>query len=74
MVPGSSLRQNLRDIRAVHFGSLYLVPMFVPVVIAAYALLTFYGNHGALDAFLTKLHIPYDSPMYNPTPDPKYMR
>lgn len=45
--------------------SLYLVPMFVPVVIASYALLTFYGNHGALDAILTKLHIPYDSPMYH---------
>ena len=25
LVPGSSLRNNLRDIRAVHFGSLYLV-------------------------------------------------
>ncbi len=45
--------------------SLYLVPMFVPVVIASYALLTFYGNHGALDAILTKLHVPYDSPMYH---------
>jgi hypothetical protein len=26
LVPGSPLRRNLRDIRAVHFGSLYLVP------------------------------------------------
>ena len=29
LVPGSGLRRNLRDIRAVHFGSLYLVPMFL---------------------------------------------
>ncbi len=26
VVPGSSLRSHFRDIRAVHFGSLYLVP------------------------------------------------
>ncbi len=29
LVPGSSLRPRLRDIRAVHFGSLYLVPWFL---------------------------------------------
>jgi putative spermidine/putrescine transport system permease protein len=45
--------------------SLYLVPMFVPVVIAAYALITFYGNHGALDAILGRLHIGYESPIYH---------
>jgi len=45
--------------------SLYLVPMFVPVVIAAYALITFYGNHGALDAILGRLHLGYDSPIYH---------
>jgi ABC-type spermidine/putrescine transport system permease subunit I len=45
--------------------SLYLVPMFVPVVISSYALLTFYGNRGALDSLLTHLHVPYDSPMYH---------
>lgn len=28
LVPGSVLRSNIRDIRAVHFGSLYLVPWF----------------------------------------------
>jgi hypothetical protein len=28
VVPQSSLRPHLRDIRAVHFGSLYLVPWF----------------------------------------------
>ena len=27
--PGSKLRPHLRDIRAVHFGSLYLVPWFL---------------------------------------------
>jgi hypothetical protein len=26
LVPGTKLRQHLRDIQAVHFGSLYLVP------------------------------------------------
>jgi hypothetical protein len=29
IVPGSGLRSHLRDIRAVHFGSLYLVPWFL---------------------------------------------
>lgn len=29
LVPGSKLRPHLRDIRAVHFGSLYLVPWFL---------------------------------------------
>jgi hypothetical protein len=29
LVRGSSLRPHLRDIRAVHFGSLYLVPWFL---------------------------------------------
>jgi hypothetical protein len=29
LVPGSSLRPHFRDIRAVHFGSLYLVPWFL---------------------------------------------
>jgi hypothetical protein len=28
-VPGSRLRPHLRDIRAVHFGSLYLVPILL---------------------------------------------
>jgi hypothetical protein len=34
LVPGSGLRRNLRDIRAVHFGSLYLVPMFLGLAYA----------------------------------------
>jgi hypothetical protein len=29
LVPGSKLRPHLRDIRAVHFGSLYLVPILL---------------------------------------------
>lgn len=29
VVPQSALRKNFRDIRAVHFGSLYLVPWFL---------------------------------------------
>jgi len=29
VVPQSGLRKNFRDIRAVHFGSLYLVPWFL---------------------------------------------
>src|SRR5437773_9064579 len=31
---GSSLRPHLRDIRAVHFGSLYLVPWFLGLTYA----------------------------------------
>jgi hypothetical protein len=29
LVHGSALKKHFRDIRAVHFGSLYLVPMFL---------------------------------------------
>jgi hypothetical protein len=29
LVPGSRLRPHLSDVRAVHFGSLYLVPWFL---------------------------------------------
>jgi hypothetical protein len=34
LVSGSGLKQNFRDIRAVHFGSLYLVPMFLGLAYA----------------------------------------
>jgi hypothetical protein len=34
LAPGSGLRRNLRDIRAVHFGSLYLVPLFLGLAYA----------------------------------------
>jgi hypothetical protein len=34
LVPHSGLRPHLRDIRAVHFGSLYLVPWFLGLAFA----------------------------------------
>ena len=34
LVPGSKLRQHLRDIQAVHFGSLYLVPTLLGLAFA----------------------------------------
>src|SRR5438445_7450374 len=34
VVPGSGLRPHFRDIRAVHFGSLYLVPWFLGLAYA----------------------------------------
>ncbi len=34
LVPHSSLKKSYRDIRAVHFGSLYLVPMFLGLAYA----------------------------------------
>jgi hypothetical protein len=34
LVPGSGLKKNFRDIRAVHFGSLYLVPIFLGLAYA----------------------------------------
>ncbi len=47
--------------------SLYLVPMFIPVVIASYALITFYVDHGILQAVLSHLGIGYASPIYHQT-------
>jgi hypothetical protein len=34
LVPGTDLKKNFRDIRAVHFGSLYLVPWFLGLAYA----------------------------------------
>jgi hypothetical protein len=34
IVPGSKLREHLRDIQAVHFGSLYLVPTLLGLAYA----------------------------------------
>ena len=34
LLPGSTLRPHFRDIRAVHFGSLYLVPWFLSLAYA----------------------------------------
>ncbi len=39
----------------------YLLPMFVPVVIATYALITFFGDNGWLEAILGAVSIPYHS-------------
>jgi putative spermidine/putrescine transport system permease protein len=41
--------------------ALYLLPMFVPVVIATYALITFYGDNGWLEAILNVFGVPYHS-------------
>lgn len=38
LVPHSSLKKSYRDIRAVHFGSLYLVPMFLGLAFAFWKL------------------------------------
>jgi putative spermidine/putrescine transport system permease protein len=40
---------------------LYLLPMFVPVVIATFALITFFGDNGWLEALLKPFGIPYRS-------------
>ena len=34
LVPGSRLKRNFRDVRAVHFGSLYLIPWFFGLAFA----------------------------------------
>jgi putative spermidine/putrescine transport system permease protein len=44
--------------------SLYLIPMFVPVVIASYAAITFYVDRGVLAAVLHAVGLPYVSPAY----------
>ncbi len=41
--------------------ALYLLPMFVPVIIATYALITFYGDNGWLEAILGVFGIAYTS-------------
>ena len=46
--------------------SLYLIPMFVPVVIASYAAITFYVDRGVLAAILHSVGLPYVSPAYKP--------
>ncbi|MHB8620500.1 MAG: ABC transporter permease, partial [Chloroflexota bacterium] len=45
--------------------SLYLVPMFVPVVIATYALSTFFVDRGVLSSVMANLHLGYSSPAYS---------
>jgi ABC-type spermidine/putrescine transport system permease subunit I len=47
--------------------SLYLIPMFVPVVIASYAAITFYVDRGVLAAILHGIGVPFVSPAYKPS-------
>jgi ABC-type spermidine/putrescine transport system permease subunit I len=44
--------------------SLYLIPMFVPVVIATYAMITFYVDRGVLASILHAVGLPFNSPAY----------
>ena len=46
--------------------SLYLIPMFVPVVIASNAAITFYVDRGFLAAVLHAVGLPFVSPAYKP--------
>lgn len=47
--------------------SLYLIPMFVPVVIASYAAITFYVDRGVLASLLHTVGLPFASPAYKPS-------
>lgn len=44
--------------------TLYLIPMFIPVVIASYALITLWVDHGLVDALFNHLGMHYVSPIY----------
>jgi ABC-type spermidine/putrescine transport system permease subunit I len=44
--------------------TLYLIPMFIPVVIASYALITFWVDHGLMMALFKHLGLGYTSPIY----------
>ncbi len=44
--------------------TLYLIPMFIPVVIASYALITFWVDHGLMHALFEHLGLGYTSPIY----------
>jgi len=45
--------------------SLYLVPMFIPIVIASYALITFWGDHGFLNAVFSHLGLGFRTPIFH---------
>jgi ABC-type spermidine/putrescine transport system permease subunit I len=64
LVVGWSLALYLRFARGrlVHIlSSLYLVPLFIPVVIASYAIVTFWNAHGYMSALVENiLHLPFD--------------
>jgi ABC-type spermidine/putrescine transport system permease subunit I len=64
LVVGWSLALYLRFARGrlVHIlSSLYLIPLFIPVVIASYAIVTFWNAHGYMSALVENiLHLPFD--------------
>lgn len=64
LVVGWGLALYLRFARGplVHIlSSLYLVPLFIPVVIASYAIVTFWNAHGYMSALVEDiLHLPFD--------------
>ncbi|MDX2004214.1 MAG: ABC transporter permease subunit [Meiothermus sp.] len=41
--------------------TLYLVPMFIPTIIASYALIVFFGDNGLLEALLSRFGVPYQT-------------
>lgn len=41
--------------------TLYLIPMFIPTIIASYALITFFGDNGLLEALLLRIGVPYQT-------------
>lgn len=43
--------------------TLYLVPMFIPAIIAGYALTIFYGDHGVFQSAVNRLGLSYHSPI-----------
>lgn len=43
--------------------TLYLLPMFIPGIIAAYAITTFYGDNGLLEVLLGRIGVGYVSPI-----------
>lgn len=46
--------------------TLYLLPMFIPGIIATYAISTFYSDHGLFQALLSQVNLPYHSPIRTP--------
>ena len=45
--------------------SLYLIPMFIPIVIASYSLITFWGDHGFVDSLFRHLGFHFATPIYH---------
>src|SRR5205814_9438016 len=47
-----------RGSSARFLGRIYIVPLFIPSVIASYAMITFLANHGFVDGLLQALGLP----------------